>query len=246
MDPEKVKAVQEWPTSTSRKKFQRFLGFANFYRNLIRNFSHIASPLHALTSSKVQFLWSPQAESAFKRLKSSFIAVGGRARDSRSLVFTSIIGCSIQEGQSSMYFLQRLKSFHMCSKVLATSYQSMVGSTLWCAGVVEQMESGYMVNRLAKKASRVMGLKLDSLEVVGERRKRDEVKPIHKNPSHPLHEELWLRESTFSQRLTLPRCRMERFRCRTVQQCNNLMLTKFRYLYAFVCRVSMCQYTVCG
>lgn len=74
MDPEKVRAVQEWPTPTSRKELQRFLGFANFYRKFIRTFSHIASPLHALTSSKMQFLWSPQAESTFLRLKSSFVA----------------------------------------------------------------------------------------------------------------------------------------------------------------------------
>ena len=46
MDPEKLRAVQEWPTS--RKEVQWFLGFANFYGKFIHNFS---SPLHALTSS---------------------------------------------------------------------------------------------------------------------------------------------------------------------------------------------------
>lgn len=127
-----------------------------------------------------------------------------------------------------MCFLQRLRSFHVCSKLLATLYQSMVASTLfftlvcWSGGTNGEQHG---VNRLAKKVSRVMGPKLDSLEAVGERRVRDEIKTIPKNPSHPLHEELWLRESTFSQRLTLPRCRMEWFRYsfQTVQQCRNLM-----------------------
>ncbi len=36
MDPEKVKAVVEWPSPDSRKALQRFLGFANFYRRFIR------------------------------------------------------------------------------------------------------------------------------------------------------------------------------------------------------------------
>lgn len=72
MDPDKVRAVQDWPTPTSRREVQRFLGFANFYRKFIRNFSHIAAPLHALTSSKVQFSWSSPAETAFQRLKRSF------------------------------------------------------------------------------------------------------------------------------------------------------------------------------
>lgn len=77
MDPAKVQAVMEWPTPTSRKEVQRFLGFAHFYRKLIHNFSSVAVPLllpsHTLTSSKVQFFWSPQAEVAFQRLKNSFV-----------------------------------------------------------------------------------------------------------------------------------------------------------------------------
>ena len=55
MDPAKVSAVAEWPTPDSRKKVQQFLGFANFYRRFIRSFREIAAPLHALTSSQVQF-----------------------------------------------------------------------------------------------------------------------------------------------------------------------------------------------
>uniref|UniRef100_A0A672YQ31 Reverse transcriptase/retrotransposon-derived protein RNase H-like domain-containing protein n=1 Tax=Sphaeramia orbicularis TaxID=375764 RepID=A0A672YQ31_9TELE len=43
----------------------RFLGFANFYRKFIRGFSNVAAPLHALTSLKTTFRWSPEAEEAF-------------------------------------------------------------------------------------------------------------------------------------------------------------------------------------
>ncbi len=72
MDPAKVCAVAQWPTPDSRKKVQQFLGFANFYRRFIRNFSAIAAPLHALTSPQVPFQWSPQAEEAFQQLKVRF------------------------------------------------------------------------------------------------------------------------------------------------------------------------------
>lgn len=72
MDPEKVCAVQDWPAPVSRKHLQRFLGFANFYRKFIKNFSTIASPLHALTSAKVPFCWSEQAERALNLLKRRF------------------------------------------------------------------------------------------------------------------------------------------------------------------------------
>lgn len=34
MDPVKLQAVQDWPTPTSRKEVQRFLGFANFLQEI--------------------------------------------------------------------------------------------------------------------------------------------------------------------------------------------------------------------
>ena len=62
MDPEKGRAVEQWPTPTNRKALQRFLGFANFYRRFIRNYRSIAAPLTRLTSTKVGFSWGPEAE----------------------------------------------------------------------------------------------------------------------------------------------------------------------------------------
>uniref|UniRef100_A0A672Z804 Gypsy retrotransposon integrase-like protein 1 n=1 Tax=Sphaeramia orbicularis TaxID=375764 RepID=A0A672Z804_9TELE len=72
MDPDKISAVRDWPTPASRKEVQRFLGFANFYCKFIRGFSNVAAPLHALTSPKTTFRWSPEAEEAFVRLKRAF------------------------------------------------------------------------------------------------------------------------------------------------------------------------------
>ncbi len=74
MDPTKVKAVADWPTPDSRRAVQRFLGFANFYRRFIRNFSQVALPLTDLTSTKKRFCWSTQAQTAFESLKSRFIS----------------------------------------------------------------------------------------------------------------------------------------------------------------------------
>ncbi|XP_026164228.1 uncharacterized protein LOC113131342 [Mastacembelus armatus] len=72
MDPEKVRAVREWPVPQSRKQLQGFLGFANFYRKFIRNYSSVAHSLHQLTSVKVPFFWTPEAQRAFTSLKSRF------------------------------------------------------------------------------------------------------------------------------------------------------------------------------
>ncbi len=72
MDPDKVRAVIDWPVPDSRVALQRFLGFANFYRRFIRNFSQVAAPLTFLTSSKTRFAWSEAAQGAFDRLKGLF------------------------------------------------------------------------------------------------------------------------------------------------------------------------------
>ncbi|KAK5927636.1 hypothetical protein CgunFtcFv8_012771 [Champsocephalus gunnari] len=71
-DPAKVMAVAEWPTPTTRKQLQRFLGFANFYRRFIRDYSRAAAPLTKLTSVKVPFVWSSETEAAFAMLKCLF------------------------------------------------------------------------------------------------------------------------------------------------------------------------------
>ncbi|KAG5270294.1 hypothetical protein AALO_G00191040 [Alosa alosa] len=73
MDPKKTQVVRDWPQPTSVKEVQRFLGFANFYRKFIRNFSSVAAPLSNLTRKKPgPFIWTPEAERAFQDLKVRF------------------------------------------------------------------------------------------------------------------------------------------------------------------------------
>ncbi|KAK3545154.1 hypothetical protein QTP70_001668 [Hemibagrus guttatus] len=50
MDTSKLRTVMDWPEPTTVKKLQQFLGFANFYRQFIRNYSSVASPLTSPTS----------------------------------------------------------------------------------------------------------------------------------------------------------------------------------------------------
>lgn len=72
MDSAKVSAVTDLPNPTNRKHFQRFLGFANFYRRFIRGYSAVAAPLTTLASSKTPFKWTEDAQGAFTRLKVLF------------------------------------------------------------------------------------------------------------------------------------------------------------------------------
>ncbi|KAL0170543.1 hypothetical protein M9458_035139, partial [Cirrhinus mrigala] len=73
MDSSKIQAVTEWPQPSTIKELQRFLGFANFYRRFIRNFSTIAAPLTSLLKNKPKKLcWTEGADRAFSTLKASF------------------------------------------------------------------------------------------------------------------------------------------------------------------------------
>ena len=51
MDPMKVAGVRDWPTPENQTDVQTFIGFVNFYRHFIRDFSTIARPLFDLTRS---------------------------------------------------------------------------------------------------------------------------------------------------------------------------------------------------
>ncbi|KAI2667189.1 Transposon Tf2-8 polyprotein [Labeo rohita] len=73
MDQGKVNAIQKWPLPNSVKELQRFLGFTNFYRRFIMDYSTITSPLTSLLRGKPkQLLWNPAAHEAFERLKTTF------------------------------------------------------------------------------------------------------------------------------------------------------------------------------
>ena len=47
-DPEKIKAVTEWPQPTTVTEVRSFLGFVSYYRRFIPNFSKVAKPLNKL------------------------------------------------------------------------------------------------------------------------------------------------------------------------------------------------------
>ena len=68
MDPTKVAAVAEWKVPVNKKGVQEFLGFVNFYRRFIRDFSKIARPLHELTG-KQPWEWGIEQQEAFDALK---------------------------------------------------------------------------------------------------------------------------------------------------------------------------------
>jgi len=52
MENNKIKIVKEWRIFTKIKEVESFLGFINFYRQFIKNFSYIVRPLNELKGKK--------------------------------------------------------------------------------------------------------------------------------------------------------------------------------------------------
>ena len=77
MLPEKVSAITDWPVPRKVKDIQSFLGFCNFYRRFIWNYSDITIPLTRLTRSNVRWDWSENVQAAFDTLKRAFTEAPG-------------------------------------------------------------------------------------------------------------------------------------------------------------------------
>ena len=72
MDESKVKAIRDWPEPRKVKDIQSFLGFANFYRRFIHNFSALTVPLTRLTRKGTPWNFDTKCQNAFNALKAAF------------------------------------------------------------------------------------------------------------------------------------------------------------------------------
>lgn len=74
MEPQRIEAIKSWPTPTSIKDIQIFLGFAGFYRRFIKGYSKVTAPLTELfkgnTTGPVDL--SPIEFEAFAKLRLLF------------------------------------------------------------------------------------------------------------------------------------------------------------------------------
>lgn len=74
MDPAKVQAIVNWPVPKCVRDIQVFLGFSNFYRRFIKNFSARVAAITRFLKKNVSFVWDNLAQKAFDTLREAFIS----------------------------------------------------------------------------------------------------------------------------------------------------------------------------
>jgi hypothetical protein len=74
MDPDKIAAVDSWPTPRMVHALRGFLGLAGYYQKFIARYGNVARPLTTLLK-RDSFRWSPEAEQSFQDLKKALMTV---------------------------------------------------------------------------------------------------------------------------------------------------------------------------
>lgn len=121
-----------------------------------------------------------------------------------------------KKGQSRLFLLRRLRSFGVQRELLKTFYDSVVASAIfygvvwWCSSIsIAKMKR---LDKLIRKASSVLGIPLDTVKEVGERRMVAKLSSLLENDTNPLYEMVSALRSSFSDRLLHPECLREQYR----------------------------------
>lgn len=71
VDPEKVKAIDDWPVPSNVKQLRQWLGLANYLHKYTRNYAGLVQPLTQLLKKDVEWKWTKEHQEAFETVKKS-------------------------------------------------------------------------------------------------------------------------------------------------------------------------------
>ena len=66
MDPNKIRAIVDWPTPKNLTQLRGFLGLCGFYHRFDSGYSHHVAPMTDLLKKR-DFIWIPEAQAFFER-----------------------------------------------------------------------------------------------------------------------------------------------------------------------------------
>jgi hypothetical protein len=75
LDLNKIEAILHFLEPKIVTNVRSFLGLTGYYRNFVRGYSRLATPLFELTKRDVDFVWDAGCQQAFQALKAALVDV---------------------------------------------------------------------------------------------------------------------------------------------------------------------------
>ena len=103
-DPEKIKAINEWPIPRNVKELRQWLGLANYLHKYSKNYAAMAKPLTDLLKKEAAWEWTEERDAAFRSLKKSLVEAPVLALPDANKAFSVVcdasqfaIGCALMQ-----------------------------------------------------------------------------------------------------------------------------------------------------
>ncbi|KAG3231631.1 hypothetical protein PI124_g23274 [Phytophthora idaei] len=103
-DPEKVRAISEWPTLSNVKERRQFLGLATYLCKYVENYASKIRPLSQLLKNEAEWKWAAECQQAFGAVKQGLteapiLAVADQDRPFHVVCDASdfAIGCALMQ-----------------------------------------------------------------------------------------------------------------------------------------------------
>lgn len=74
VDPNKIRAIKEWPAPTNVQEVRGFLGLTGYYRRFVQNYWNVAAPITQLLKLGA-YKWTEEAQEAFEKLKNAMMTL---------------------------------------------------------------------------------------------------------------------------------------------------------------------------
>ena len=68
-DPANLDKIKKWKAPKNKTEIRQFLGLTGYYRQMIRDYSQIATPLTDLTKNEAEWKWGKEEQEAFETLR---------------------------------------------------------------------------------------------------------------------------------------------------------------------------------
>ena len=129
MKPSYVEKVLDWPTPTTIKELNTWLGFTSYYRSFIPNFSELINEMNSM-KKETKLVWNEILEEKFKKLKDEFSRMHVRSypdyhsdepfqrATDYSAENIAVVLSQVQDGQERFIALQEVRPPNMNATII--------------------------------------------------------------------------------------------------------------------------------